>query len=53
MASDKQVFKWLEKAKVDTRYPVNWPANVTKEEADKAKEAAQNIKVFVEKLLLS
>jgi HEPN domain-containing protein len=37
---------------IDTRYPVNWPADVTKEEAIKAKESAQRIKEFVEKLLL-
>ena len=29
---------------IDTRYPVHWPSDVTKEEALKAKEATQKIK---------
>ncbi|MBU0630951.1 MAG: HEPN domain-containing protein [Candidatus Margulisbacteria bacterium] len=37
---------------IDTRYPVHWPAEVSKEEALKALEAARKIKEFVEKLLL-
>lgn len=36
---------------VDTRYPVHWPATVTKEETLKAQQAAQKIKTFVENLL--
>lgn len=36
---------------IDTRYPVHWPAAVSKEEANKALEAARKIKLFVEKLL--
>jgi HEPN domain-containing protein len=38
---------------IDTRYPVHWPAEVTKEEALKALEAARKIKVFVESALKS
>jgi len=36
---------------IDTRYPVHWPATVSKEEALKAQEAARKIKEFVESLL--
>lgn len=38
---------------IDTRYPVHWPAEVTKEEAEKALEAARKIKDFVESALKS
>src|SRR3989338_7605671 len=36
---------------IDTRYPVHWPAAVSKEEALKAQEAAKRIKEFVEKTI--
>lgn len=36
---------------IDTRYPVHWPAAVTKEDALKALDSANKIKSFVEKLL--
>ncbi|MFH1618176.1 MAG: HEPN domain-containing protein [Candidatus Margulisiibacteriota bacterium] len=36
---------------IDTRYPVHWPSEVSKEEALKAQEAALKIKEFVEEQL--
>lgn len=36
---------------VDSRYPVHWPATVSKEEALKAQEAALKIKNLIEKLI--
>lgn len=44
--------RFLNTLYVDTRYPVHWPAMVSKEEALKAQEAALKIKDFVEKLLI-
>jgi HEPN domain-containing protein len=37
---------------VDTRYPVHWPAHYTRNEAEKAHDAAMRIRVLVMKLLL-
>lgn len=36
---------------VDTRYPAVWPVGKTREEAEKAKAAAQEIGNFVKKKL--
>lgn len=36
---------------IDTRYPVSWPANYTKQEAEKAKEAVEKIAVAIKALL--
>jgi len=35
--------KFLNRFYIDTRYPVHWPTNYTKEEALKAKSAAEHI----------
>ncbi len=36
---------------IDTRYPVHWPSQVSREEALNAQEATRKIKEFVKKLL--
>ena len=38
---------------IDTRYPVHWPTQYTKEEALKAKKAAENIGVEIKKAIKS
>ena len=38
---------------IDTRYPVHWPTQYTKEEALKAKKAAEHISVEIKKALKS
>ena len=38
---------------IDTRYPVHWPTQYTKEEALKAKKAAEHISVEIKKTLKS
>jgi len=38
---------------IDTRYPVHWPTQYTKEEALKAKKAAENIGVEIENAIKS
>ena len=38
---------------IDTRYPVHWPTQYTKEEALKAKKAAEHIGVEIKKALKS
>jgi HEPN domain-containing protein len=37
---------------IDTRYPVHWPAAISNEEAQNAKEAAERIRNFVKEKLL-
>lgn len=37
---------------IDTRYPVHWPAETTKDDANKAHESASKIKKIVESLLI-
>lgn len=36
---------------IDTRYPVHWPAEVSREEAKKALKAAEHIGSFIKRLL--
>ena len=36
---------------IETRYPVNWPIDLSKKEAEKACHAAQNIRKFLKKKL--
>jgi HEPN domain-containing protein len=36
---------------IDTRYPVHWPSQITKEEAEKALKAAQKIKQLIQKFI--
>ena len=67
MADSKVVMEWLNKADhfkklsddcrflnrfyTDTRYPVHWPTNYTKAEAQKAKNASRNIRDIVKQAL--
>lgn len=37
--------------KIDTRYPVHWPATYSREEAEKAKESTEKIREFVRAML--
>jgi HEPN domain-containing protein len=43
--------KFLNRFYTDTRYPVHWPTNYTKEEAQKAKNASRNIRDMVRQAL--
>lgn len=43
--------KFLNRFYIDTRYPVHWPTNYTKEEALKARDAAKHIREAVRKAL--
>ncbi|MBU4414865.1 MAG: HEPN domain-containing protein [Proteobacteria bacterium] len=43
--------KFLNRFYIDTRYPVHWPTQYTKEEALKAKIAAKNIREIIKKNL--
>ena len=45
--------KFLNRFYLDTRYPVHWPANYTKEEAFKAKKAAEHIRDAIRNVLKS
>lgn len=36
---------------VDTRYPAHWPMEIYRKEAEKAKNAAERIKLFIEEKL--
>jgi HEPN domain-containing protein len=45
--------KFLNRFYIDTRYPVHWPTQYTKEEALKAKTATKNIRTIVKKNLKS
>jgi HEPN domain-containing protein len=36
---------------IETRYPVHWPAQLTKKETDKAYQAADNIRIFIKRKL--
>lgn len=36
---------------IDTRYPVHWPAEISKEECQKAKDSAQDIAMFIKSCL--
>lgn len=42
---------FLNRFYIDTRYPVHWQTNYTKEEAIKAKASAENIRNFVKKVI--
>jgi len=37
---------------IDTRYPVHWPTNFSKEETEKALQAARRIRTFIENKLV-
>lgn len=43
--------KFLNRFYIDTRYPVHWPSEYTKEEALKAKTAVENIRDRIEGVL--
>jgi HEPN domain-containing protein len=43
--------QYLNRFYIDTRYPVHWPANYTKEHALKAQNAAKNIADTIKKML--
>jgi len=45
--------KFLNRFYIDTRYPVHWPTQYTKEEALKARKAAEHIGVEIKKALKS
>jgi len=45
--------KFLNRFYIDTRYPVHWPTNYTKEEALKAKKAAEHIRDGIRNVLRS
>ena len=45
--------KFLNRFYIDTRYPVHWPTNYTKEEALKARNAAKHIREAIRKALKS
>lgn len=47
----REACRFLNDFYVDTRYPAFWPVGRTKEEAEKAKKAAEEIKDFVKKKL--
>ena len=67
MADSKVVNEWLNKESsllhlleeceflnafyIDTRYPVHWPTNYTKEKAFKAKDATQKIAEAIKEML--
>lgn len=38
---------------IETRYPVHWPTDITKEDAEKAKFAVKKIGAFIKNLLYS
>ena len=44
-------YKFLNRFYIDTRYPVHWPSEYTKEEALKAKTAVENIRDRIEDVL--
>jgi HEPN domain-containing protein len=43
--------KFLNRFYIDTRYPVHWPTNYTKEEALKAKSACEQVRNLITKVL--
>ena len=45
--------KFLDRFYIDTRYPVHWPTNYTREEALKAKKAAEHIRDGIRNALRS
>ena len=45
--------KFLNRFYIDTRYPVHWPTNYTKEEALKAKSAAEHIRSAIKSAIKS
>jgi len=45
--------KFLNRFYIDTRYPVHWPTNYTKEEALKAKKAVKHIRDLIQNALKS
>ena len=45
--------KFLNRFYIDTRYPVHWPTNYTKEEALKAKTASDRVRTAIRKTLKS
>lgn len=46
-------YKFLNQFYVDTQYPVHWPTNYTKEEALKAKSAAEHIRSAIKSAIKS
>ncbi|MBI4690329.1 MAG: hypothetical protein HY754_08705 [Nitrospirae bacterium] len=53
MADAKVVEEWLTKATayIDTRYPVHWPTNYSKENARKMQDAVNKIAQAVKEIL--
>ena len=45
--------KFLNRFYIDTRYPVHWPTQYTKEEASKVKKAAEHIRDMIKGTLKS